>query len=240
MNQRRRLLILGDSLAFARAIQGQDFPEAWPAIIQDRMLDWAVWQRCRQASTIMEVQKEFNLFAAQADDFSAFVLQVGVVDCCPRPFPYLFQRILNAFASEALHKWVNKHYHLMLRVRSRPWISLDEYRSGLVAIIESILAKNPTAKIGILETAHGAHRYLEKIADVNIYIDRYNEVLDQIEESYKDRGRVVILRPYRDVKIGQLLLDDGHHLNKDGHERVAVAVMIFLTENQVQLNQGIK
>ncbi len=226
-------MILGDSLAFARAVQGQDFPEAWPVIVQDRMTDWAVWQRCRQASTIMEVQKEFNLFAGQVDDFSAFVFQVGVVDSCPRPFPYIFQRILNNFASDSVLKWFAKHYHIMLRVRSRPWISVNQYRSGLVAIIESILAQNSNAKIGILETAHGAHRYLEKIADVNKYIDQYNGVLDEIEASFKGRGQVVILRPYCDVEIGQLLLADGHHLNKEGHERVATAVMTLLTEDSV-------
>ena len=131
METKRRVLLLGDSIAFSRSNHAQIFSDAWPVKVKEALPDYDIWQRCRPAATILEVKNEFGLFKSHIAEFSPVIIQVGIIDACPRPFPYLFQRLLSMFASPEVLRWIGSRYHRLLKFRSRPGISEQEFQSIL-------------------------------------------------------------------------------------------------------------
>src|SRR5690348_17066455 len=89
-----RALILGDSLGAPRPHRGQTLDVTWPVLLKKSFPQLDVWQRCRAGGMSNEVRKEYNLFSDSIDAFGLVVIQVGIGDCCPRPYPLFLEQFL--------------------------------------------------------------------------------------------------------------------------------------------------
>lgn len=216
-----RALILGDSLGAPRPHRGQKLESTWPVLLKTKFPQIDIWQRCRAASMSNEVLKEYHLFSDSIDRFDLLVIQVGIGDCCPRPYPLFLEKFILTYGFRRLHKWLNSLYPTWLKFRSQPWISRREYAANLKQMIDTTRERNPRAMICVVKigTPHG--EFVRKVRNVPAYAAAYNDTLEELCRSYGLDSSVRLLDPYQGFTPEELFIADGHHLTVCGHQAVA-------------------
>lgn len=225
---RKRVLIIGDSLAVPRPRRGQHLEDTWPVLLKHRFPELDIWQRCRAASMSIDVCKEFHQFSDSVDAFSAIIVQVGIGDCCPRPYPHWLHQLFLTYGSPELIRRIGAHYGWMLKLRSRPWVSPDVFRANFVSMVEATLNLNPKCEFFILAIGTPCNRLLEKAPGIANTQPIYNHILSELCDEYQNLGAVHYVDPYRMQNPSDIFLDDGHHLTNAGHRLVFDSVAASL------------
>jgi hypothetical protein len=221
--QRRRMLVLGDSLAIPRPHKGQYIEETWPVLLSDAFPSLDVWQRCRPGPVCADIVKEFRCFRDSLEFFDCLVLQVGITDCCPRPFPRFVQNLIDYTGSLSLRNKVNSWYPFLLKLRAKPWTRLDDFKSHLESMIETTLRNSPDTRVIVLAIGEPCHDLSKKIPHVGEYRERFNDAIIEVCSGYPETA-ARFLDPYKSHSLDQIFLDDGHHLTKRGHALVAECI----------------
>jgi lysophospholipase L1-like esterase len=219
-----RILLLGDSLGVPRPYRGQPIDATWPVLLKLKFTSLDIWQRCRAASYSHDILKEFHCFSDSISAFDLVVVQVGIGDCCPRPFPLFFHYIFQTCLSAKANKKINSWYPFLQKIRSKPWISVDLYIRRMKEIADLTLERNPNASVVFIRIGTPCHGLLAKAPGVERYVERYNSALEQLCRSYGEHSRVSYLDPYLGYETEKLFIDDGHHLTVLGHQAVAKAL----------------
>jgi hypothetical protein len=142
--------------------------------------------------------------------FDAIIIQCGIVDCTPRPFnrvvAYMFLRL----------PFVNKLYNKLSRSSfflsrfGRPWVSEKKFYNTILKI--QSLASTVAKKIIFLEIAKPSHHLIINCGDFSKTVDKYNNIL----KSFKNRS--IFVKLFNNKLAQTYLLQDGHHLNLQGHK----------------------
>jgi len=216
-----RALIIGDSLGAPRPHRGQNLDSTWPVRLKTKYPQIDIWQRCRAGSMSDSVLKEYHLFSDSISDFDLLVIQVGIGDCCPRPYPLFLEKFIMAYGFRRLHKWLSSLYSTLLKFRSKPWISRREFAANLKQMIDTTRERNPRAKICVVKigTPHG--EFVRKVWNVREYAAAYNETMEELCRSYGPDSTVASIDPYLGFEPEELFISDGHHLTICGHRAVA-------------------
>lgn len=217
-----RALVLGDSLAIPRPKRGQHLTATWPVLLKARFPNIDIWQRCRPGVLCYEVLKEFQLFSESLDAFSFLVVQVGIGDCCPRPYPHVIYRILQALHWDNVIKRINSWYPTLLKIRATPWFSPKRYFEHIDEIVAVSLSTNPAIRIVLVAIGEPSRELLRKVPGIEKWVVEYNAQLALIAE--KRGTQVHYLDPYKGTPLEEVFLDDGHHLTVKGHKLIAEAI----------------
>ncbi len=192
--------IIGDSLACPREEYG--LHEAYPYRLQEQ-LGPGFW--------VVNESKPGNYSAKIADvpieDADFLVLHVGIVDCAPRVFSRAESYILGRFrVTSALMRWALKHRHFLTRWIRRTYTSVEDFDTR---IRQKLLGVSNAIILGIPPVPEKLER---RSSNFNGNVARYNEVLQRVAE---DTGNEFIHVP------SKFLLDDGIHLNGEGHRYIS-------------------
>lgn len=219
-----RALILGDSLGAPRPHRGQPLEVTWPVLLKTAFPGLDIWQRCRAGSMSNEVRKEFNLFSDSIDAFGLVVIQVGIGDCCPRPYPLFLEQFMLTYGFRRLQKRLNSLYPTLLKLRSRPWISVDGFIANIRFMIDTTRERNPDARICVVKIGPPCGEFVQKVHDVPVYAARYNHALENLCRSYGPHAPLTLIDPYRNLRPEDAFIADGHHLTQTGHRAVFAAL----------------
>ena len=233
--QQIRVLILGDSLAFARPTQGQLFDDIWPVLLKKKFPQIDFWQRCRAASTTKEVLAEFHNFSESITAFEYVIIQCGITDCTPRPYPYFLHPLLLSIGGKAFIKKINSLYPTLLNFYARPWIDGKQFSENLAEIIKTCFQVNPSIKIRLVTIGEPCHSLIHKVPGVRQRQQEYNELLVSLAQQWKTVGSIVCINPYQTFSPEDLFIADGHHLTKAGHLAVANALSVSFTDPKDQI-----
>lgn len=219
-----RALLIGDSLGAPRPHRGQKLESTWPVLLKCSFPQIDLWQRCRAAAMSDAVLKEYNQFSDSIDSFGLLVIQVGIGDCCPRPYPYFLEQALITYGFRRLHKRLNALYPLLLKLRSKPWISCSQFIANIKFMIDTTRDRNPGASICIVKIGPPCGDFVRKVHNVAVYAALYNNALEALCRSYGRTANVFLVDPYSGIESEKLFIADGHHLTVLGHKAVAQAL----------------
>jgi lysophospholipase L1-like esterase len=222
-----RILILGDSLPAPRPKKGQPLEKTWPGLLKHALPAADIWQRARPRAGSLDVLAEFKLFTESLDRFDAIVVQTGIVDCVPRPYPLWFLKVIEVFATfeqlRALDRIAHKY---CLWLYNRPWASKPRFRENVERLVRESLALNPALKIALVGIAPPTRRILERFQALQASVVAYNAILADLSTQYG--SRVTYVNPFEKQDPLEITIDDGHHLSTCGHELVANALFEML------------
>lgn len=204
----------------ARASAGQTLWDAWPQILHSDSCFGDVWWRGRAAATSFDLMSETNDLGAwlgTVPHFDAAVIQIGIVDSCPRPFPRRVQRLLEQLPNR-WQQLVRRMYPLLLRARARPWVRPQVFKDNVASAVAKALGFS--GRVLLLEIPEPGPGLTQKVGDFTVR--EYNDALVEVARS--DPDRVIYVRVWDDGALCSALLPDGHHLSKSGHRSIAEAV----------------
>lgn len=213
-------------MAAPRPHRGQPLPCTWPELLKQKFSEIDIWQRCRPASMTPDVIKEYRLFSDSIECFDYLIVQVGIGDCCPRPFPLWLQRLFELTLSKPALNKINNFYPSLLKFYSRPWISIEHYVEAYNEIVTTSLERNNSIKICIIAIGPPCHDFLIKAPGVSDSQKFYNQQLSASIQALNN-SRVEFIDPYLGENPEVLFIKDGHHLTAGGHEVVAKAISSY-------------
>ena len=228
-----RIVVLGDSISFPRRSKCQKLSESWPFVLGRQLGTESVVFRSKGGATSKEVADEASELASYLDaEFDLAIVQVGIVDACPRPYP----RWLYLLASRVrglgwLLGCMTSNYKTALRIWNRPWVSVENYEKNMERICsESLKFANLIVLIDPLPPGPGLIR---KTGDFSHKLEEYRLALRRTSEKFgSSRVEVVAIGDIcvaESMNFEELLLDDGHHLSVNGHLRLASALKSFVS-----------
>jgi len=222
-----RLLVVGDSLAFPRRSAAQDLDDAWPQLLADRLGASRTWVRARQRATCVAVRDEAAELASylSPDAFDLAIVQVGIVDVSPRPFPLRVQQLLDG--RPKLNGLAVRVAPAVLRIRRRAWVDADRYEETIDAAVAALTSI--CRRVALVETAVPGPALVDKLGAFGEDVQRYNERLRRVAARHPDIVVVVDVRPI-DASPSALLAD-GHHLSSEGHALLASAIVDTLARS---------
>lgn len=217
------LITIGDSLTMPRpgkllaAVKPQ---ECWPFMIsRDLGFDWH-WHLGQRGASSKDVLKLLVrvLDYVNADECNLVVLQFGVVDCTPRPFPRFFPRLITATRLEAVSPGIAEKLNrarLLYRLWGRPWVAERQFRKNLAVMVGLLEAKG--LDFLFIEIAPPGGYLLENVGRSNN--ERYNLAFREALHS-SVRGKLLSYQAD--------LMRDGYHLTAKGHQLLRSALADFL------------
>lgn len=222
------LLIYGDSLAFRRPFQPDNFDFTYPFQLAKRLEGAGFFPvnlmvRSRGGALTREmldaVKRDSGYFAFRKDDhcLNIAVVQLGVVDCAPVPFTYPLRAFIAALPKgEAILRRLRQNRPRLQRLWSFSQTSEHDFRMQYSGIIDTlkqggfhVFAMTIPTPSGLAEArspgfARNAIRYSTLIEQSSAVVVDFNKIIGQ-EDPTKDGDE-----PY-------LIPEDGHHLTPKGH-----------------------
>lgn len=224
----RRILILGDSLPCPMPHRGQPLEVTWPALLRQRLPGLDVWHRARPRWCSFDVLAEFGLFTDSLVSFDAVIVQIGIVDCGPRPYPRWLFRLLELFTTYGQMRRLDGIAHRrFLWVYGRPWVTRGQFKANLESLVATAAARNPRLRVAFVPILPPTRRLVRLLPGIAASAARYNEVLRELAREHPANAHAV--EPYAAHDPHALTLEDGQHLTRLGHELIAahLAAVLF-------------
>jgi hypothetical protein len=175
---------------------------------------------------VEELQRSGPYFGAEQKPFDAVIIQVGIVDCCPRPWPIKFEGFLRRLPrGQRILDFFNGNYRFFLRFRKRPWVGPNRFRDCLETAIRK--AGAISGNVFFIQIAPARHKALQRIPGLPAQIDRYNGLLAGLEREGASPN-VRFLRPFSNLSedaASDCMLGDGIHLTEFGHARICDTIL---------------
>lgn len=217
-----RILILGDSLPFPRPTRGQPLKLTWPSLLKDRLPQIDAYLRAHPRFTIIDVLKELGFFAESLADFDAVIVQVGIVDCAPRPYPHLIAKLIEVCVSMPTFRKIEGFTHRrLLWCYRRPWVEEAEFVSAAQHLVEMVFSCNPRLKVIFITVAPPSRTIVELLPGIELAAGRYNAALSKIINKLAPTYGCRLLDPFTGADQLMFTIEDGHHLSGYGHKLIA-------------------
>lgn len=220
------VIVLGDSLSFPRGSKGQTLEQAWPQrICSDTRVD-VLWMRAREAATagiVLEEARQVGRYVeGGAIPFDLAIVQVGIVDCSPRPLPrWLMKRMPRG---RLLQKVV---YRIGTRRKHpRPWVSPTSYASSMAQLATALLKFSKA--VVMIEIAPPGPQLQSKLGDFSELVEQYNSALRTVAHEAGPRVNSLPMDPSTGFDTARHLLEDGHHLTSSGHAWLAIQLAAYM------------
>lgn len=229
------ILILGDSLSFPRA--GQRISDTWPCLLQSLLrvnnkIDPVIWFRAHGGSDIRSVLLETHALSGRINEkeFDYAIVQVGIVDCTPRPYPRFIANVLNSNnIGQELKVFIHNHLNFFYFFYSSPNISKKEWRKKIEET--AVRLKKLTKQIIFLNIAPPGEVFCKKVPKIESIIEAYNKILHSTIVNMNDEKNMVVMNPYKpdyfDVE-NDIQHNCGHHLTTTGHQNVSKIVYEYI------------
>jgi len=220
-----RVVILGDSLSLPRPDDNIDYEDTYPYLLAKE--GYEVLNRSRRANDTKIQTKQENLdndiHYLEPD---MVVLHLGIVDCAPR----LFYRLENKIISQInkvipIINFLSKYRYTLTRVFPKKYVSVKKFKKNIHQILDILQKKNiKVLVIGIADTTEH-NKSISYGFEHSILA--YNQILK--EATYQ-----CSMVEYMDIYgLGaEVLLPDGIHLNKEMHKTLAKKLSVWIEKNR--------
>ena len=216
----KRIIFFGDSLAFPKKKYGVNLFDTYPFKTSIK-LNSQHFIASQPAATSLDVINQLHRAIDEfdySDSFDVAVIQVGIVDCCPRSHSFLLERFLRKFSF--LRPFINQLYKS--KKPKKPWIDEDRFGRNIIDIckLSSLVAK----KVILIPIMPGVNNLIKNIYNINDYVNAYNNILnEQIISSSLSNCSIIAMDTRENFE--ELLLPDGHHLTTKGHEVLSLNIV---------------
>lgn len=214
------MLVLGDSLPFPRPLYhkaARIASQTWPSLLMHKQEFTTLWLRAQGQSTSRQVviqARRLRPYLGQ-DSVRLTVIQCGIVDAAPRPYPYWLRTPMESLTAKRITARLPKdkqphRNQTLLKAWGHPWVSPEVYRRNITTAVRSLAGISE--ETALVEIQAPGKRMLEILGPFTV--DPYNDALRDIASR----------EGVRFVPFTAELTDDGHHLTASDHERLATAL----------------
>lgn len=220
-----KIVILGDSLALQRPWEGIDEKDTYAYKLTNHGV---IENKSRYANTSFKQLKKIKSDVSDTKS-DIFVIQLGIVDCCPRIFTYHQQRflsLLNIFLPKLVKYYTTKkseNRYEKTKKRKIIFTTQDQYRNNLKKIIDTILLYNKPKKILLVNIAYPSESLEEKNYDVQNQIIQYNNILSELQNELIS---VIDIYSFTKNEPDSLLGDE--HISTKGHNYIVNSIKDYL------------
>ncbi|MCX8059002.1 MAG: SGNH/GDSL hydrolase family protein [Spirochaetes bacterium] len=228
-----KIVILGDSLSLPRPENNILFEDTYPYLLSTYK-NILVINRSKRANDTNMQSREENL----KEDIlylqpNFLIIHLGIVDCAPRVFTRFETYFLIPFLNKFLFGFGNflvnlfsKYRYFITKLRKIHYVEINKYYENLKKIIQYSKENVKDIKIILIKILNTNEKNEKKSYMFNCTINNYNKVIDKIKEE-DDNIKVIDLQNLDK----NLLLDDGIHLNKEGHLALYNEIINIIFEN---------
>ncbi|MCO5949298.1 SGNH/GDSL hydrolase family protein [Mucilaginibacter flavidus] len=198
------ITIIGDSLAYNRP-DGLDNNLRWPALLKEKLPGYQINNLSLGSST----SDRFRKVGALLSDTDILIVQIGIVDCAPRLFTMLENKIiarLPSFISKRIIAQVKKK---RTQSTNRSYVKPEIFERNLLELFNTF-ARKVVLYVKILPAGK---RFVSLNPTIQSAITQYNAIIDKCAKDYKHVHLI-------DLKLNDIddyTLEDGYHLNAKGH-----------------------
>lgn len=223
-----RIVVAGDSLGLPRLTQTIiSYKDIWPLLLESKLrnknINCVVLNHSERSRTLPKFLKNFqDIVTIWEPDI--LIIQIGIVDCAPRLFSEKENRFLNSGfihwrIARAIINFASKHRRQIIKIR--PWVRytpLKKFKNSLEELGNILSKTNYKTIILPIMPSFPSHTY--RSPGYNESVEKYNNEWKFFCEKYSHIF-INLEEIIDDYKLEELLLEDGHHLSKLGHKRIA-------------------
>lgn len=214
----KNVLFITDSLGLPRSspeLVSDD--EVWPYQLSDTFkgeCDFRFFMINGLNTSLLSQYCSDHLLAYKPD---IVILQIGIVDCCPRALAkkeLLIAKNLPKPISRVVHKLVKKYHKQIIIKRKIRYVTPEAYQDNLHKL------KNlfSTSEFIVVPIAPATDEYAQKIPMLEESISLYNAIKKSV---FQD---ALLTECYEGYDKNTLFLSDHHHLTARGHAAVYESV----------------
>lgn len=217
--------IIGDSLSMVRPDCQLTLKSLYPYQLQTKLgKNYYVVVRNRRANhTNTQCQYQHLHDDILYNDSDYIIFHLGIVDCAPRLITRLERLIFRLFR-------VNTRENIYIRFKSRyrrfftryfPFqrVTKRQFQDNFEKLISLIREQTATKKIFILNIADTNEYNKHRSFNYAKNIEEYNGILADLVNSNSNTCCLIDVNSWSLNK--EIMLDDGMHINKKGHELIA-------------------
>jgi len=218
------VLIQGDSLPLPR--EPVEYEHSWPGLLREHRSDAHVANRSKSEKTTDDMTVDHPIFTGRELELyspETIVVQIGIVDCAPRKLSRAEKEFVISVPVDIVSRAAN---HVLTRVRSRSrrraYVPKDRYRENLREYLTRT-AEDGVEQVVLIKILTAGDKYTKKNPSVGDAIRDYNAVIDEVTDEFEF---ATALRPLADAPteereiVDDHTIDDGYHLDVDGHRRL--------------------
>ena len=225
----RILLVLGNSVSLPppEAVGAPVIP--YPALLRERLkpAGWRVEERSSSGATVAEIERTARNTLPRLQP-AAVVIQLGIVDCAPRPLRPWERRLLERLQPRRLRDRIVAflHEHRAPVIRRRGLIQktdITAFREHFRRLLDDCLPA--TSAVAILPIFPATGAILARNPRLAAEIDKYNDAMSM------DPRAVTLdsVEVFGAVSIEDLsITPESVHLNQRGHDFIARAAERWL------------
>jgi acyl-CoA thioesterase-1 len=199
------IVIVGDSLAFNRP-DSLSNEQRWPVLLGEKLPGYKVNNLSMGSSTSNRFKK---LSHSLLSDNDILVVQIGVVDCAPRLFSKLENKMISVMPQPVSKKIIAFFKKRRTQSQTRAYVSLRKFENNLLQLFN----KYKDTAILYIKILPASTKYISSNPAVSKAIDQYNSIIDVCAKNFPN----VQLIGLSNHNIDNLTLEDGYHLNAEGH-----------------------
>lgn len=234
-----RLIIVGDSLSMPRIEDGLLYANTYPYLLQEYLgSGWHVINRSRRSNTSRKQAIDLHLSDDIRDlDPDILVYHIGIVDCAPRLFSELQQRVLEKIPHgirSRIIRFFSRRRAYMTRRYPKVFVSQDDFRKNVLKTLR--MAKEHTDNIIVVGIGMPASKVLARSYGFRENVLGYNNILKEISNKIEVNfiDTVSLLDPEMD------LLKDGYHFNGSANNKIFEVLRNYILSYKHEPSSRIK
>lgn len=225
-NNTKIITIIGDSLSMVSQDDGLKYKDLYMYKLQEKLgPDFDIITRTRRANTV----KSQTLWQYMHDDIlynqsKYLVIYLGIVDCAPRIFSKLSHYYLKLIRPKKIVEnyiaFKSRHRRFFTKYFPKTYSSKKQFKNGLEYILKEIKQKTEVKKVFIVNIADTNEKNRYRSYNYEKNINDYNKILEQIVSQNNQLCDLIDM--YQKTRQNpSLILKDGIHLSKQGHDVLA-------------------
>lgn len=216
---KRRLVIIGDSLAMPRP--ETPYEHTYPYLLKSMLgPEWEVINRARRANRVDVQMEEQNL----VDDIlwlkpDAVVVHLGIVDCAPRLFSLRQHQVLERaprIIRQYIIRFASSHRALFTKHFPKQYVPLAKFEPLYDALVAQLRREEITVIVCNIADTNEINK--QRSFSFARNIERYNRIIEDVAMRYEAK----LVDCYGlSREMDGFLLEDGIHLSPHGAAAVA-------------------
>jgi lysophospholipase L1-like esterase len=241
-----KICLISDSLSLPRIEElcSSTYEETYPYILQTHLqtrlcprvliLDENGRRRLTSHEAVKELEEKITLKHPHI-----LILHLGIVDCAPRVFMPLENRLVTSIRPLILKKlvlqFVNRNRRKIIQLfPNRVYIRLNQFKKNMEKVITRCLTEG-VQKIFIVNIISPPDQYEYRSPGLQKNVRAYNRVLAELQKGNRIKLLDINSEAQKYFESETILNQDGIHLNNHGHKILAEMLETQLIEaiNQI-------
>lgn len=230
-NNLKVITIAGDSLSMVSPEKEIFYKDTYPFKLQMmlNLTEYNIALRSNGRNNVLSQALRENLDRNVLYNNSRYIIfHLGIVDCAPRLFGLMEDRIIFflsqmpiiKFFVNLLIKFKSKYRRFFTRYFPKTYVSRKDFKGKYEYILEEVKNKARPRKVFLINIADTNEKNKLRSFDFEKNIRDYNNILEGLVLKNRDFCELVdVFSATKENK--DLMLDDGIHLSKAGHDFLA-------------------